>query len=89
MRPPAGVNLTALSTRFATASNKRSRSQYASCVTRGRDPRNRDVVVFRDRVVEIPDFAHVGRQRDFGKVGFARLFSISVIRSSAVMTVSD
>ncbi len=41
-----------------------------SCVTRGGDPQ-RNVLVFRDRVVEIPDFPHEVRQRDFGKAGFA------------------
>jgi len=47
------------------------------------------VLVFRDRVVEIPDFAHEVGQRDLAKLALPRLFSISVIRSSAVMTVND
>jgi len=57
------------------------------CVTHGRDPQ-RDVLVFRDRGRRDPDFAHRGRQRDLAKLALPRLFSISVIRSSAVMTVT-
>jgi hypothetical protein len=70
MRPPAGVNLTAFVDQIRHGLEQEVTVAICYCVIRGRDPQ-RDVLVFRDRVVEIPDLPHEVRQRDFGKAGFA------------------
>ena len=70
MRPPAGVNLTAFVDQIRHGLEQEVTVAICCCVIRGRDPQ-RDVLVFRDRVVEIPDLPHEVRQRDFGKAGLA------------------
>src|SRR6266849_9173426 len=70
MRPPAGVNLTAFVDQIRHGLEQEVTVAICCCVIRGRDPQ-RDVLVFRDRVVEIPDLPHEVRRRDFGKAGFA------------------